>query len=706
MNLDSFSSQGNGKENNLLLAESRQARRESFMKNGALSKLAATFDSLNGQWQGEKARRESGASLGPPPQPPQQALISQDLNIKSAAVKSISKAPAAQKSTAQALSHPLHSTIPPVTLQTNVTGTLIQLPSSIENAASVAMKPPSSSIERLFTFSTAQNSSSQVQKHAIELFEESEILILCDEGLNKQLTRTKDGATEQSRIQELAAIVKTLRKCVRELASRTNVHVEHCTRIERDLLKQVEGILLQSESAVRGLEAELAGAKKDLAQYEATFKMDKAKWGADLEDQKYEMMRLKRELDRLTEERDRARDEWKRAEGLKQQLEGELKDLKKHSTQQIREVASNQNETILKLTEAAEKREAALKDDRQRLSKRLDAAQSCIEALQGELSTLQQIHTKTEDSLRTHVASEESLSRSLHELQSDHEQGVRKLAETSAQCKEMAAELEGLKEELNATREASERHEIMANEMKARVDLLESTLRSERLQWAEEKRAFVHQESSLTLERDSLRSAKSEAMSIKEECEKKLSELSKEHQVLVSESVNLKHQVDFATGCHQQAEHQSVELQSKLESLTKEMEEASEELTVKGSRLFDLESEFEALKEVLGESGQRDVVNNLLKKISMLQNAVAASDAVRRKIHNELVEVKGNVSPFKDLARSIHRSKPDLTLFSIYADPCLLQSPTQCQWSQLTQVLWRWLQPFHLGGWQGPLHGL
>lgn len=52
---------------------------------------------------------------------------------------------------------------------------------------------------------------------------------------------------------------------------------------------QVEGIQLQSESMVKTLEAELAVAKKDLAQYEATFKMDKAKWGADLEDQKYEV---------------------------------------------------------------------------------------------------------------------------------------------------------------------------------------------------------------------------------------------------------------------------------------------------------------------------------------------------------------------------------------------------------------------------------
>ena len=53
----------------------------------------------------------------------------------------------------------------------------------------------------------------------------------------------------------------------------------------------MEGIQLQSESSVKSLEAELAGVKKDLAQYEATFKMDKAKWGADLEDQKYEVRR-------------------------------------------------------------------------------------------------------------------------------------------------------------------------------------------------------------------------------------------------------------------------------------------------------------------------------------------------------------------------------------------------------------------------------
>jgi hypothetical protein len=37
-----------------------------------------------------------------------------------------------------------------------------------------------------------------------QVYEDPELVKSCDEGLNKQLRRTKDGATEQSRIQELA----------------------------------------------------------------------------------------------------------------------------------------------------------------------------------------------------------------------------------------------------------------------------------------------------------------------------------------------------------------------------------------------------------------------------------------------------------------------------------------------------------------------
>lgn len=54
--------------------------------------------------------------------------------------------------------------------------------------------------------------------------------------------------------------------------------------------------------------------------------------------------------------------------------------------------------------------------------------------------------------------------------------------------------------------------------------------------------------------------------------------------------------------------------------------------------------EFDALKEVLGDAGgQRDVVSGLLSRISTLQAAVASAEATRRKMHNELVSIRGNV---------------------------------------------------------------
>ena len=55
----------------------------------------------------------------------------------------------------------------------------------------------------LFEFSSRPGTS-QVLRHAVEVFEDPDLLTLCDDGLNKQLTRTRDGATESSRIQELA----------------------------------------------------------------------------------------------------------------------------------------------------------------------------------------------------------------------------------------------------------------------------------------------------------------------------------------------------------------------------------------------------------------------------------------------------------------------------------------------------------------------
>lgn len=48
-----------------------------------------------------------------------------------------------------------------------------------------------------------------------------------------------------------------------------------------------------------------------------------------------------------------------------------------------------------------------MQEDRQRLAKRLEAAQSCIDALQGELSALQAVHEKTQEALQGRVAEDQ-----------------------------------------------------------------------------------------------------------------------------------------------------------------------------------------------------------------------------------------------------------------------------------------------------------
>ncbi len=56
--------------------------------------------------------------------------------------------------------------------------------------------------------------------------------------------------------------------------------------------------------------------------------------------------------------------------------------------------------------------------------------------------------------------------------------------------------------------------------------------------------------------------------------------------------------------------------------------------------------ELEALQECtigLGAGDQREMLSRMVSKIAALEAAVAAADAKRRDIHNQLVELKGNV---------------------------------------------------------------
>lgn len=87
----------------------------------------------------------------------------------------------------------------------------------------------------------------------------------------------------------------------------------------------------------------------------------------------------------------------------------------------------------------------------------------------------------------------------------------------------------------------------------------------------------------------------------------------------------------------------TAELADALETANADLAAARATSAQQASRLAHLESEFEALQEVMGEGEQRDIVGRLLSRISNLQAAAAAAERTRRELHNQMVELRGNV---------------------------------------------------------------
>ncbi|GFR53274.1 hypothetical protein Agub_g16063, partial [Astrephomene gubernaculifera] len=123
---------------------------------------------------------------------------------------------------------------------------------------------------------------SKAAKTAAETFDLG-IKQIMNEVLTRQLKRTKHGATEQSRIGELADLVKSLRKCVKELGSRITMYIDMMTKVEREGAQQVEAAQLAAQSMCKKLEVEVATVRLNLAQCERESREDKAKLGFDLE---------------------------------------------------------------------------------------------------------------------------------------------------------------------------------------------------------------------------------------------------------------------------------------------------------------------------------------------------------------------------------------------------------------------------------------
>ena len=54
--------------------------------------------------------------------------------------------------------------------------------------------------------------------------------------------------------------------------------------------------------------------------------------------------------------------------------------------------------------------------------------------------------------------------------------------------------------------------------------------------------------------------------------------------------------------------------------------------------------ELEALQGVMGEGDQTQMLSKLVSRVATLEGAAAAAEGARRQLHNQLVELRGNVS--------------------------------------------------------------
>ncbi|GAB4817622.1 hypothetical protein N2152v2_004668 [Parachlorella kessleri] len=506
---------------------------------------------------------------------------------------------------------------------------------------------------------------------ANQLFNDEHFCQLCDKGMSSQLTRSKDGATEETKIIELAGMVKLLRRGMKELQNRTQQFIDHAVTYEREAAQQVESVKLSSESAARCMEVELANARREAATAAASHKNDLANWQGQLDHNKAEVSRLKRELDRVEGERERAREDAKKAEVQLATAEGRLKEMEKAVGQQAKELQMDKNSAAQQMYEMRE----AAERQRQQLSQSLQTAEAnsaelrtVNTALQQQVDKLQQSHAAANDQVQQLKEEMESAQAELEKVREDlaehrrqHEQVVADSACVLGELQEWQGKAAALLSEL--TREVGG-HEATKQKLEAALQAYTQDQQGWEMLRAK-LAAASHHEHSLLEEKAQLKNGLTAALEQQAKLESQLQQTTLEvHQVSERLAAG-QAALDIAQAQAAQLQQQVAELAQSLEEEQAATALAVREAAEKGTKLAQLEGELEALQECtigLGAGDQREMLSRMVSKIAALEAAVAAADAKRRDIHNQLVELKGNIRVFcrvRPSPRSVISYLPD-----------------------------------------------
>ncbi|RMZ55026.1 hypothetical protein APUTEX25_005652, partial [Auxenochlorella protothecoides] len=467
-----------------------------------------------------------------------------------------------------------------------------------------SIAPPSTSQAGIQFEAAGPVDSTALRRLAGQLFDDESWKQLYDKGMNAKLTRSRDGATEETKIKELADMVKLLRRALKELQGRTQTFIDQSCRFERDIgqqaraLMRVEAAKLSSESGAMAAHAELANARREAAAAAAAHKNALAVWKGELQGQQAEVARLRRESDRLQAEVTRLSGEARRSEAARAAAEEAAHDAKRAATLAAREASgaklalerdlASEREASAAARLGAEAEQAAAKAEAERLAARRDVAEARAKLLEGEVAGMRVELREADVRLQATTADCEGARRQLAEHRAVHDRVVADAAAVLAELQDWQTKAATLLEELERERQRAGQAEAQNAATSAQL-------------------------------------AESQASAAAREAQ----------------------------------------LQASLGSSREECAEARRAAADASARLQRLEGELEALQECtlgLGSGDQGEMLSRLLHRVGALEGALLASETRRRALHNTLVELRGNIRVFcriRPHPASVVRVAPD-----------------------------------------------
>eukprot|EP00873_Tetraselmis_striata_P007567 jgi/Tetstr1/427831/TSEL_001803.t1 len=536
-------------------------------------------------------------------------------------------------------------------------------------SAAVPGNPGAESFSRLSFFdgdigAPGVDNVTNLEELARQLFQVPETVAQCDRALGWQLKSSKDGATKDSRIAELAELTKLARRLLKQLLGNNTQFVNTAVSVQRQLEQQVEGIRLQqmsANSAHEALKAEMARSQAELAQAQSAHKQETVEMQLEKERLDAEVKRLGRTIQQLEGEKAEAVSQ--RAEAVSREqaatrahaeLMATVESANRQRDQSLNAAAAAR-EVELAATTRANEVEAAAADALKKASKaeaeasmalasrqaaevKADAARVTLAAREKELAALQ--------------AEQQEILESSQAVLKDYEELQGRCNDMLADLNVKAASLESVNAQLAA--EEGHRQELTVQLSSARTEVQQLKDKSSSLQADIEVKSssIDRMAKQLAAQMDRCGSLEAQVSKLQADVQEGASREATLADAKASLELQTAQASDVQAALKAELEGKMGELAAEKATLESRLAEAESALAAATARVEELSAanEMDALREVAGIAAgggkEGDMVSALLSRVAALESAALEAHKERRALHNALVDLRGNIRVF------------------------------------------------------------